>query len=231
MHNNVRSSARNWYVALAFILIIVALVLAGCASVNREESGTTTAKERDVADALVGNESRSTARRAIIGAVIGGTAGTIISRQMDSQAKEIRQRGAGATVARVAQGIEVTFVSGLLYDSHEEQLRPEGEQNLRNLAKTFDRYRDTDLLIVGHTDSVGSDKSDQALSGRRARAVSDFLVGQGVPVGRLHSVGRGDIEPFDSAAAGGLHDNARVEVAIFASASYRTELTRQYYPR
>lgn len=116
MHNNVRSSARNWYVALAFILIIVALVLAGCASVNREESGTTTAK-RDVADALVGNESRSTARRAIIAAVIGGTAGTIISRQMDSQAKEIRQRVAGATVARVAQGIQVTFVSELLYDS------------------------------------------------------------------------------------------------------------------
>lgn len=51
MHNNVRSSARNWYVALAFILIIIALVLAGCASVNREESGTTTATERDVADA------------------------------------------------------------------------------------------------------------------------------------------------------------------------------------
>ena len=231
MHNNVRPSARNWYVALAFILIIIALVLAGCARVNREESGTTTAKERDVADALVGNGSGSTARRAIVGAVISGTPGTIISRQMDSQAKEIRRRVAGATVARVAQGIEETFVSGLLYDSHEEQLRPDGEQNVRNLAKTFDRYRDTDLLIVGHTDSVGSDSSNQALSERRARAVSDFLIRQGVPVGRLHSVGRGDREPFDSAAAARRRDNARVEVAIFASASYRTELTRQYDPR
>ena len=36
MHNNVRSSARNWYVALAFILIIIALVLAGCAGFNHE---------------------------------------------------------------------------------------------------------------------------------------------------------------------------------------------------
>ena len=231
MHNNARSSARNWYVALAFILIVLALVLAGCASVNREQIATTTSTERDVAKAQVRNESGSTARRAIIGAVIGGAAGTIISRQMDSQAKEIRQRVADATVARVAQGIQVTFVSGLLYDSHEEQLRPEGEQNLRNLATTFDRYRDTDLLIVGHTDSAGSDGANQALSERRARAVSDFLIRQGVPVGRLHSVGRGDIEPFDSAAAGRRGDNARVEVAIFASASYRTELTRQYYQR
>lgn len=231
MLNNVRSSARNWYVAFAFILMIIALVLAGCATVNRKEIGTTTATERDVADALVDNDSGSTARTAIIGAVIGGMPGTIISRQMDSQAKEIRQRVAGATVARVAQGIQVTFVSGFLYDSHGEQLRPEGEQNLRNLATTFDRYRDTDLLIVSHTDSVGSDSSNQALSERRARAVSDFLVRQGVPVGRLHSVGRGDVEPFDDAATAKRRDNARVEVAIFASASYRTELTRQYYPR
>ena len=34
MHNNVRSSARNWYVALAFILLIIALVLAGCAGLR-----------------------------------------------------------------------------------------------------------------------------------------------------------------------------------------------------
>ena len=62
MHNNVRSSARNWYMALAFILIIIALVLAGCASVNREQSATATATERDVADAPV-NQSSSTAFR------------------------------------------------------------------------------------------------------------------------------------------------------------------------
>lgn len=61
MHNNVRSSARNWYVALAFILIILTLVLAGCASVNREQIATTTSAERDVAEAQVGNESVSTA--------------------------------------------------------------------------------------------------------------------------------------------------------------------------
>jgi len=51
----------------------------------------------------------------------------------------------------VGEGIRVSFASDLLYDLNADQLRPEGEQNLRNLATTFDRYRDTDLLIVGHT--------------------------------------------------------------------------------
>ena len=79
MHDNVRSSARNWYVALAFILIIIVLVLAGCASVNRVKSGTTAVTERDVDDALVGNESASTAHRAIIRGAAGTTAGVPVS--------------------------------------------------------------------------------------------------------------------------------------------------------
>jgi outer membrane protein OmpA-like peptidoglycan-associated protein len=235
MHNNVRWSARHSYVALAFILMIIALLLAGCASFNRgeEEKGTVTAAAvRDVTGGVVGHESGSTTRGAIIGAVIGGVAGSIIGRQMDQQAKEIKQRVAGATVERVGEGIQVTFASELLYDLDADQLRPEVEQNLRNLATTFDRYRDTDLLIVGHTDSVGSNNYNQALSERRARSVSDFLVRQGVLVGRLHSAGRGETESLDSNVTnGGRHASQRVEVAIFASPSYRNELTRQQYTR
>jgi uncharacterized protein YcfJ len=77
----------------------------------------------DVTGAVIGNESGSTTRGAIVGAVIGGAAGSIIGHQMDQQAKEIKQRVAGATVERVAQGIQVTFASGLLYDVHQDQLR------------------------------------------------------------------------------------------------------------
>jgi outer membrane protein OmpA-like peptidoglycan-associated protein len=233
MHRTARWTAHRSYAVLAFILIIILLILAGCASVKRGEKRTTIpAPVGNPTRAVVGNESRSTTRGAIFGAAIDGAAGSIIGQQMDQQAKEIEQHVAGATVERVAQGIQVTFASGLLYDVHDDRLRPEAEQNLRNLATTFDRYRDTDLLIVGHADSAGSDSYNQALSERRARSVSDFLVRQGTPVGRLHAVGRGETEPLDSTvAAGRHHDNERVEVAIFASVSYRNELTRQRYSR
>jgi outer membrane protein OmpA-like peptidoglycan-associated protein len=80
------------------------------------------------------------------------------------------------------------------------------------------RYRDTDLLIVGHTDSVGRYSYNQLLSERRARSVSDFLVRQGVIVGRLHAVGRGELEPLGpNGTDSGRQANRRVEIAISAS--------------
>ena len=236
MHNTVqRWSARHSYVVLAFILIIIVLILAGCATFNRvqEEKGTlTTSSAGDVTGGIVGLDSSSTTRRAIIGAAAGGAAGLIIGRQMDQQAKEIRQRVAGATVERVGEGIEVTFASELLYSVDADQLRPAGEQNLRDLATTFDRYRDTDLLIIAHTESVGSERYNQELSERRARSVRDFFVMQGVPVDRLHSTGRGGREPLHATVTNdGRHPNQRIEVAIFASPSYRNELSKQRYTR
>jgi outer membrane protein OmpA-like peptidoglycan-associated protein len=214
--------------ALAFILIFIALFLAGCASLTREQKGAAIgATAGGVIGGVVGNNTGSTTRGAIIGAVVGGAAGAIIGHQMDQQAKEIKQQVVGATVERVGEGIQVTFASGLLYDFDADRLRPEAEQNLRNLATTLDRYRDTDLLIVGHTDSVGSDAYNQSLSERRAHSVSDFLVTQGVLVGRLHSGGRGELEPLGpNATDSGRQANRRVEVAIYASTSYRNELMK-----
>ena len=232
MHYIARWSARRPYMALAVILIFIALLLAGCTSLNREQNGAPIgAAASGVVRRVVGNTG-STTRGAITDAAVGGAAGAIISEQMDQQAKEIQARVAGATVVRVGEGIQVTFASGRLYDFDAERLRPEGEQNLRNLATTLERYRDTDLLIVGYTDSVKTDAYNQALSERRARSVSDFLVTQGVLVGRLHSAGRGELEPLGTnGTATGRQANRRVEVAIYASASYRNELQRQQITR
>jgi outer membrane protein OmpA-like peptidoglycan-associated protein len=224
MHNPVRSTGRRRYTALAFTL--AATALAACASFSRKEQGAVIGGSAGgVIGGVIGNNTGSTTRGAIIGAVVGGTVGAIIGHQMDQQAKEIKQQVAGATVERVGEGIQVTFASGLLYDFDADRLRPDAEQNLRNLATTLARYNDTDLLIVGHTDSVGSDSYNQALSERRARSVSEFLVTQGVRVARLHSTGRGETEPLGSNATdSGRQANRRVEVAIYASESYRNEL-------
>jgi outer membrane protein OmpA-like peptidoglycan-associated protein len=218
---------------LGLTLILIAILLAACASFNREEKGAAIgAAAGGVVDGVVGNNTGSTTRGAIIDAAVGGAAGAIIGHQMDQQAKEIQEQVAGATVERVGEGIQVTFASGRLYDFDAERLRPEGERNLRHLATTLERYRDTDLLIVGHTDSVRSEAYNQALSERRARSVSEFLVTQGVVVGRLHAAGRGEMEPLGTnATATGRQTNRRVEVAIYASASYRNELKGQQNTR
>jgi outer membrane protein OmpA-like peptidoglycan-associated protein len=209
------------------LVLTVALIAApSCASLNRTEKGAIIgAGTGATIGGIIGKNNGSTAKGAIIGAAVGGAVGAVIGHQMDKQAQELAQNIPGAKVERVGEGIQVTFESGLLFDFDSDRVREQAGTNLRNLAASLDKYPNTDLLIVGHTDSVGSDFYNQGLSERRARSVSDFLVTQGVLVGRLHSTGRGEMEPLGSNTTdSGRQANRRVEVAIYASESYRNEL-------
>jgi outer membrane protein OmpA-like peptidoglycan-associated protein len=199
-------------------------MLSACASLNKKEEGAIIgAGVGGAVGAVIGNQTGSTARGAIIGAVVGGVAGTIIGHQMDQQAKELKQNIAGATVERVGEGIQVTFASGLLYDYDSDEVRPEAADNLRKLAASLGKYPNTDLLIVGHTDSAGTSGYNQRLSERRARSASDFLAGQAVTASRLRSSGRGETEPVGTnSTEAGRQLNRRVEVAIYANATTRT---------
>jgi outer membrane protein OmpA-like peptidoglycan-associated protein len=171
---------------------------------------------------VVGNNTGSTARGAIIGAVVGGTAGAIIGHQMDQQAKELKVEIPGAVVERVGEGITVTFASGLLYDFDSDAILPVAAQNLQNLATSLKKYPNTDLLIVGHTDALGSTQYNQDLSTRRANSASAYLAQQGVSASRLQPTGRGELEPLASNdTEAGRQKNRRIEVAIYANKAAR----------
>lgn len=205
---------------------IVAAALLGvsaCAALSKKEQGAIVgAGVGGAIGGVVGNQTGSTARGAIIGAVVGGAAGAIIGHQMDQQAKELQQNIAGATVERVGEGIQVTFASGLLYDIDSDHVRAESAENLRNLAASLSKYPNTDLLIVGHTDSTGTSAHNQTLSEQRARSASVYLAGQGVNTDRLRTTGRGEAEPVTTNSTdAGRQLNRRVEIAIFANASAR----------
>jgi outer membrane protein OmpA-like peptidoglycan-associated protein len=204
-------------------LVAVSASLTGCSMLNKKGQGAVIGAGTGAAvGAVVGNQTGSTARGAIIGAVVGGVTGTIIGHQMDQQAKEIEAQIPGATVERVGEGIQTTFASGLLFDFDAEQIVPAAAANLRILANSLAQYPNTDLLIVGHTDGSGSASYNQALSQRRAQAVADFLVSQGVPVARLRTTGRGLDEPIaTNSTDAGRAQNRRVEVAIYANAAAR----------
>ena len=205
------------------------LALNACASLNnKEKGGIIGATSGAVIGGAVGKANGSTAKGAIIGATVGGAAGMIIGHQMDKQAAELKQNITGAVVERVGEGIQVTFNSGLLFDFDSDVVRPEAKTNLRNLAASLDKYLGSDLLIVGHTDSVGTESYNLGLSERRASAAVTYLASQGVDRSRMRSRGLGEIEPVapnDSDA--GRTRNRRVEVAIFASEAQRADAKRQ----
>ncbi|MBC7840810.1 MAG: OmpA family protein [Gemmatimonadaceae bacterium] len=204
--------------------VALSVSVVACASLNKKERGVIIgAAAGGAAGAVIGNNTGSTARGAIIGAVVGGAAGAVIGHQMDQQAKELQQNIPGATVARVGEGIAVTFASGLLYDFDSDVVRAASEGNLRSLAASLAKYPNTDLVIVGHTDAVGTSDYNQALSQRRATAASNYLAAQGVSAARLKAVGRGEAESLmTNDTEGGRQANRRVEIAIYASATTRT---------
>jgi outer membrane protein OmpA-like peptidoglycan-associated protein len=202
---------------------LAALGLAACASLSKKEKGAIIGTAAGgAAGAVIGNQTGSTTRGAIIGAVVGGAVGAVIGHQMDQQAKELKQNIPGATVTRVGEGIAVTFASGLLYDFDSDAVRAEAAQNLRSLVQSLGKYPNTDLLIVGHTDSVGTSEYNQMLSTRRAKSAGDYLVGQGVSAGRVRTAGRGETEPISpNETDAGRQLNRRVEIAIFANEAAR----------
>lgn len=206
---------------------LLALVGAsGCASMNRKEQGAVIgAATGAAAGGLIGRANGSTAKGAILGAAVGGTIGAVIGHQMDQQAKELAQNIPNATVERVGEGIQVTFSSGLLFEFDSDRVLGESAKNLKTLARSLDKYPGSDLLIVGHTDSLGTSAYNQDLSLRRARATAAYVTSQGVLLERLKSDGRGEAEPVaDNHTEAGQAKNRRVEVAIFASGKYKAQL-------
>ncbi|MEP7177390.1 MAG: OmpA family protein [Gemmatimonadales bacterium] len=218
---HITSAARS-----AVALALVAATLS-CAR-NAQRGLVIGAAGGAVVGGVIGKVSGSTAKGAIIGAAVGGAAGAIIGDQMDRQAQEIRLTVPGATVERVGEGIQVTFASGLLYDFDSDVVKPTARQNLSALASSLEKYPKSDLLVLGHTDSVGTDVYNKALSVRRADAAAEYLVSRGVARSRIGTGGLGEEEPVaTNADAAGRGRNRRVEVAIYASHALQEEARRQ----
>lgn len=213
---------------LAALVVVGSIGMGACASLNKKEEGAIIGATAGAAvGGVIGNQTGSTAKGAIIGAVVGGTAGAIIGHQMDQQAKELSQNIKGASVERVGEGIQVTFASGLLFAFDSDSIQAAAGTNLRELASSLQKYPDSQLLIVGHTDNVGEDSYNQRLSERRSNSAAAYLATQGVARTRLAATGKGESEPVTTNETdAGRQKNRRVEVAIYASEAYRNRLMK-----
>ncbi|MDZ4258670.1 MAG: OmpA family protein [Gemmatimonadales bacterium] len=224
-----RTTAR---IVLLPIMVLASslVVVSGCAT--KAQTGVIVgAGGGAVVGGAIGKVAGSTAKGAIVGAVVGGVAGGLIGARMDRQAKELEQNIKGATVERVGEGIQVTFASGLLYDFDSDAVKLDARTNLRELALSLDKYPGTEVIIIGHTDAVGTESYNQALSERRSRAAASYLMSQGVDGTRIGARGLGEMEPIASNdTEAGRAVNRRVEVAIYASEAYREQVRQSGTP-
>lgn len=207
------------FISICLTVATVSMLISGCSSFTKTEKGAAIgAGGGGLIGALVGHAAGNTAVGTLVGAAVGGTAGALIGHKMDKQAAEIKQTVPGATVTREGEGILVKFDSGILFDIDKTDVKPAAQTSLQKLAASLRNNPQTNIMIIGHTDSTGTAAHNMDLSVRRAGAVKQFLVNQGVDNSRLGTQGKGETEPIaPNSTAAGRAQNRRVEIVIVAN--------------
>ncbi|MCK6263454.1 OmpA family protein [Vibrio sp. ZSDE26] len=170
--------------------------------------------------AATGDSSDERKKRALRGAAAGGVIGGGVGHYMDKQEEALRKQLAqsGVQVKRVGENeLQLVMENGIGFDSGSYHLASSIYPTLNSVAIVLAEYPDTRLQVKGHTDSAGSDASNQTLSEKRAESVGDYLISQAVASGRVTTEGAGERYPICSNEdKQGRACNRRVEINILA---------------
>ena len=210
-------------VVSAFTLSVGAL--SGCANMSETERTTGTgAAIGAVAGGLIGaataggSKGKSAATGAAIGAAIGAGGGYLWSQRMQEQKAAMEQatQGTGVNVTQTADNqLKLEIPSDISFDPGRYDIKPNLRPVLDRFATTLNQNPVTQITIIGHTDSTGSDAVNNPLSVNRAAATRDYLVARGVASNRIAIDGRGSREPIaDNATTAGRDMNRRVEIFV-----------------
>jgi len=151
---------------------------------------------------------------AAVGAALGALSGGLIGHYMDNQAKDMqRVVDRQDRVERDGEMLKLSLASDVLFDSGSATLQPGAEDKLRHVAEVLQRYPNTRIEIIGHTDSRGTAASNTKLSEQRARAVRDVLARAGVDPARITTRGAAATRPVaTNDTPEGRAVNRRVEI-------------------
>jgi outer membrane protein OmpA-like peptidoglycan-associated protein len=188
---------------------------------NKQKGAVIGATGGAILGAIIGNnvgKGGNSEAGAVIGGVVGGAAGVIIGDRMDKQAQKIEEEIPGAKVERVDDGIVVTFDenSGVYFATNKYNINEASQTTLDKLAGVLVEFPDTNVLVVGHTDSTGADEYNMTLSKNRAMAVTNYFTqNKGLNSSRFTTNWYGETSPVaDNNTAEGRAQNRRVNIAI-----------------
>jgi outer membrane protein OmpA-like peptidoglycan-associated protein len=203
--------------ARTFITLIAAGVLAvGCETPRQTETAIGTGAGV-VGGAVLGGIVGG-GRGAAIGAGIGGGVGAAVGYNWDTVKEKlgIATKGSGVEVSEQKDGVLKLNVPGSVsFTTGSAALDPKLFSTLDRIAGTLNEYPETSIIVVGHTDSVGSTESNRTLSHNRAGAVADYLSQHGVNRARMVVESRGEAEPIaDNETESGRARNRRVEMLV-----------------
>jgi outer membrane protein OmpA-like peptidoglycan-associated protein len=135
-------------------------------------------------------------------------------RQDDMYSALQTLEGKYARITREARGTIVSLAD-ILFDFDKSTLKRDVEFNLVKVSTILNQFPEMQIKVEGHTDNIGREEYNLDLSRRRAQAVNDFLVSQGLVQGRMTVEGYGMSRPVaDNATEEGRQRNRRVDLVI-----------------
>lgn len=202
--------------------VILALVLGGCANMTETQKGT--AKGAAIgagAGAVVGaiaGKGKGAAIGAAVGAAAGAVAGNVWTKRQEEQKKKMEEAtaGTGVGVTQTADNrLKLDIPSDISFDVGRADIKSNFRTVLDTFATSLMDNPASNVTVIGHTDSTGSDAVNNPLSLNRAASVRDYVAARGVASSRIAIEGRGSREPLvanDSAA--NRAKNRRVEIFV-----------------
>lgn len=210
--------------SILFFALLMAFSLINCKATqnanNKQKGAAIGAAGGAILGAIIGNNVGGGGNGelgAVIGGIIGGGAGVLVGDKMDKQAQQIEEEVPGAQVERVDQGIVVTFEdgSGVYFATNKYNINSDSQTTLNKLIAVFNENPDTNLLVIGHTDSSGNADYNMTLSKNRANSVTSYLKQNGIGSARLTTNWFGEEKPVhDNATPKGRAKNRRVNIVI-----------------
>ncbi len=167
--------------------------------------------------AMTGDANDKTSDRVLGGALIGGVLGAGIGNALDQQAAELQRdiTTNGVRIVNEGNQLRVIMPEGILFAVDSATVNGAIMNDLYTVATSLNRYPNSRVQVVGHTDNTGSAAYNQDLSQRRAGAVAAILRNAGVSGARLFPIGAGEDQPVASNLnEQGRAQNRRVEIVI-----------------
>jgi outer membrane protein OmpA-like peptidoglycan-associated protein len=139
----------------------------------------------------------------------------------------------GLAVKDEPQGTVITLPNTGMFDTNKSDIKPEAKQRLADIAKAVKTVQSQGapqdmgrtLMIIGYTDSTGSEERNAKLSKDRSEAVKTFFGQHGLDQNKIETEGRGEANPVgDNGTAQGRSENRRVEIIISSPSGSNTDM-------
>lgn len=205
---------RKLFSGATLCALAASLVLAGCQGMSPTARNTAIgAGVGAAAGGLIGD-----GKGAAIGAGVGALGGYIWSQHMENKKREMERvtAGTGVQVEQTADNqLRLNIPNDISFDTNSAVIKPHLQPILNQFAQGLGAQPNTEVLIVGHTDSTGNDAINNPLSQRRADSAREYLISRGASGNLIRTEGRGSRQPIaDNGTEAGRAKNRRIEIFL-----------------